>query len=172
MADLVEILSVEHLAIRHLVGNFRLSRFEELVRFDDYLVQSHIEIEEKILFPRLKRYEWDDGPSYTREVDRIAADHKLLNTLFSNIVSWHDEGKDELASKRLQLYFRLLQEHNDSEEKLIFPRWKSISSDERDEALEGAFKIIESRGIEQYLETVKFSENSFSYFFDRNRRKV
>ena len=65
MADLVEILMIEHLAMKrmkekHVTG---ISN-EEFSSFHGFLMNVHVEVEEKIVFPELIEPQWEDHKQY------------------------------------------------------------------------------------------------------------
>lgn len=168
MADLAEILSVEHMAIRHIRKSFYLlddiGPFRE---FHSYLKESHIVLEEKILVPVLKMVDMPDSGEFRARVDRIMADHRLIQALSENLVKWHEDGDIELFRQRLPLYFRLLSDHNDSEEQAIFPRWREIGRRQAADTIREAASVVESFGMKRYMEVTGISEATYRYLFYR-----
>lgn len=166
MADLAEVLQTEHLAIRHIKKAFeREVAIAEFQDFDRYLKDCHIEIEEKLLFPILKASDWEDSGEFNATADRIVKDHRLIGTLSDNLMRWYNEGDLHLFSERFQLYFRLLLDHNNSEEELIFPRWAFLPEESLEEAMIEARNIIESYGKTSYLELTGLSSKAYEYIF-------
>ena len=166
MADLAEILMIEHMAIRHLRKNVENSpNYLILENFHDYLKRCHIEIEEKILFPMLLDNPSEETPGFKDEARRIMADHKLIQALFENLAKWFERQELTNFNSRFPLYFRLLQEHNDKEDASVFPHWNSLSGKELKNGKEEASGIIESFGRKRYLEITGLSEGSYSYLF-------
>lgn len=166
MTDLAEILIMEHLAIRN-------SRWvvdkpydsEAFTRFHSYVRTCHIEVEEKICFPILESYSFPDAKQFRERAERIKADHKLIDTLALNIIRWGESGNVHLISERIPLFFRLLVDHNASEETDLFPRWNSIDSLEMKSSVGDARSIIESFGVKEYMTAVGINESAFSYLF-------
>lgn len=166
MADLAEILLVEHLAIRHISKTFTNPKdLEPFVEFHTYLKECHIEIEEKLLFPLLEAHYWDDSGEFNAKANRILADHRLIDTLSRNIINWHSSGDLELVTDRYPLYFKLLHDHNKREEESVFPRWSDLPQDEIKDTVKEAKSIIESFGTGKYLEMTGLTEHGFYYLF-------
>ncbi len=167
MADLAEILTLEHLAIRHIRKASTNWKGEvQLSEFHGYLKNCHIEIEEKIFFPVLKGHSGEDSKGFIRLVDQIIADHRLIDTLFLNLVKWSETGETKLYGERLPLYFRLLEEHNDKEEDLVFPRWRTVPSEDIKDTLKEAVNVIESYGLPRYMKTIGITKSGYRYAFN------
>lgn len=166
MADLAELLSVEHIAIRHIRRSLENGdSVETFGEFHRYLKECHVEIEEKILFPILKAYVWTDSQEFVSKADRILADHKLIDTLHANLIKWYTSGDLETYHERLPLYFKLLLEHNEREEEIVFPRWDRLPADEIIGTVREAENIIESFGMKKYMEMVGLREPGYRYLF-------
>lgn len=166
MADLAEILIMDHLAIRNarwIVDKPYDS--EAFTRFRSFVKACHIEVEEKICFPILESYSFPDAKQFRERAERIKADHKLIDTLALNIIQWGESGNTHLISERIPLFFRLLVDHNASEETDLFPRWHSIDSLEMKSSVRDARSIIESFGVKEYMTAVGINESAFSYLF-------
>ncbi len=166
MADLAEILIMEHLAIKN--ARWIVDKpydAEAFTRFRSYLKACHIEVEEKICFPILESYSFPDAKQFREKAERIKADHKLIDTLALNIIRWGESGNAHLISERLPLFLRLLVDHNASEETDLFPRWDSIDSPEMKSSVRDARSIIESFGIKEYMTAVGINESAFNYLF-------
>ncbi len=165
MADLAEILMLEHLAIKHTRKELeKRSDYVSLEIFNEYLKDCHIEVEEKILFPILLECS-EISSTLKEEATRIMADHKLIQALFGNLAKWHDSREMEKFTSRYPLYFRLLQDHNDKEDSIVFPHWDSISENTLLQAKKEAVSIIDSFGRMRYLEVTGLTPESFSYLF-------
>lgn len=165
MADLAEILQMEHLAIRHLKNAFdREFDMEHFQEFGLYLKECHIEIEEKLLFPVLQAYGWDDSTEFNATANRILSDHRLIGTLSDNLLKWYNAGDRDLFARRLPLFFRLLLDHNNSEEENVFPRWLLLPALDLKNAKIEAVNTIESYGKTRYLKITGMSEKSYEYF--------
>ena len=167
MADLVEILMIEHLAMKRMkekqvtgISN------EEFSSFHAFLMNVHVEVEEKIVFPELIEPQWDDQVQYAEKIEKIKADHKLINTLATNLKKWYDGGNIKTYNDRIPLYFRLLVDHNTLEEREVFPRWKDLNKfDESGKLAKECKNIIESYGEGDYLKMLDLSEGAFKYLF-------
>jgi hemerythrin superfamily protein len=165
MASLVEILTVEHMSIRTMEvirGSFD---YDSFVAFRSYLKECHIEIEEKICFPILETFQFPDAKAFSSKVERIKADHKLIDTLAVNIIRWTEDGKTEMLETRLPLFYKLLTEHNTKEENDLFPRWDLMDSEMLKSSSSDAMSIIDSFGRKEYMKIIGFNESSLSYFF-------
>ena len=165
MANLAEILMVEHLAIRHSRKALEISPdMVSLETFNTYLKNCHIEIEEKVLFPIILESN-DISTSIKEGAKRIMADHKLIQALFGNLSKWYTSQDMEKFGSRYSLYFKLLQDHNDKEDSNIFPHWDSISGQMLTQAKKEAASIIDSFGKRQYLEVTGLTRDSYLYLF-------
>lgn len=166
MADLAEILMIEHLAIKHSKWLVENHYDNDVFRnFHDYITECHIELEEKICFPVLESFPFMDSKQFTERTNRIKADHKIIDTLALNILKWHESGDDNFVLERKPLFYRLLVDHNSSEEVHIFPRWNQINSIEMKSSMKDALSIIESFGIGEYIDATGISPSAFRYFF-------
>ncbi len=166
MADLAEILMLEHFAIKDakwlIESPFNAQRFTS---FHSYLKNCHIEVEEGICFPLLEQTNFPDSVVFNERVERIKADHKLIDTLAQNILKWYDSGNTEVLRKRIPLFFRLLMDHNASEETDLFPRWDNIDRNLSRSAVKDALSVIESFGRAEYMEVLGINYSAFRYFF-------
>ena len=166
MADLAEILIMEHLAIKKAKWIVEQPYDPEaFTRFHSYVKACHIEVEEKICFPILESYSFPDAKQFRERAERIKADHKLIDTLAVNIMRWGEGGNTGLVAERMPLFFKLLVDHNASEETDLFPRWDSIDSKEMRSSINDAHSIIESFGEREYIEAVGLNESTFHYLF-------
>ncbi|CAC11184.1 hypothetical protein [Thermoplasma acidophilum] len=164
MTDLSELLMVEHSAIRILsrvvYGKESLEAFED---FNEYLVKDHVEVEEKILFPVIVDFDWEDRKGFEQTVNRIKADHKLIETLAENMLKWKRSGNDDLYNLRMPLFYKTLTDHNLSEEDQIFPRWKKLEAETRENALKEAMDIILDTGLDRYSRNTGISREFLAY---------
>ena len=167
MADIVEILMIEHLAMKRMkekqvtgISN------EEFSSFHGFLMNVHVEVEEKIVFPELIEPQWEDHKQYAEKIEKIKADHKLINTLATNLKKWYDGEDIKTYNDRIPLYFRLLVDHNTLEEREVFPRWKDLNNfDENGKLAKECMNIIETYGEDDYLKKMDLSEGAFRYLF-------
>jgi len=95
------------------------------------------------------------------EFEKLEADHKLILTLSSSLLNFVKQGKEELFRKRVKTYVTTVLEHNQQEEILVFPYWKSVSNDTAKSALEHAKRIIQAFGVDEYLEFTGMSKQFF-----------
>lgn len=165
-ADAVELLIVEHLQCKAFRKLQDVSPdFERFREFHEFLLNVHIEVEEKIVFPALYEPLWDDSKEYRATINLVSADHKLLDKLAQNLVKWKEGGKEELYSERMPLYSRLLIEHNEKEESDIFSRWKKLDSSIYKSASKEINNVISSFGIENYRKAMDLTASAFNYLF-------
>jgi hemerythrin superfamily protein len=168
MASLAEILTVEHMSIGRMEFIRGSYDHDSFVAFRSYLKECHIEIEEKICFPILETFPFPDSKEFSSNVERIKADHKLIDTLAVNIIRWSDAGKTDMLETRLPLFYKLLTEHNTKEENDLFPRWDSIDRKLLATSSKDAISIIDSFGRKEYMKIIGFNDSSLSYFFEIN----
>lgn len=162
MSDLVELPMIEHSSIRHISRYIRTTNEEDLAGFHEYLTKVHIEIEEKIVFPLLA--ENADEKSVISTLNQLRVDHKSIDELANGIFKlWSGEDKAAAIDKN-HLYFRLLRDHNDSEDTSIFPLWKSLEESEIKSAMKEANNVIEAFGRDLYVELMGLSTNAYVYF--------
>ena len=161
--DVVELLMVDHLSIRLLVRcGLCVREVGEFAAFHDFIVGCHARIEDEVVFPILKEHFRDVDDEFVKLVEWIGNDHKLLDTLAGNVIGYGGSGGREIYEDRLNLYFKLLMEHNLREEKQIFPIWlKELPGEVRVKATEQARKIIMEFGLRKYTEITGLSEEAF-----------
>ena len=166
MSDLVEVLIIDHLTIKHAGEIFNPDlEIGDFMNFHSYLKECHMEIEEKILFPTLKKGRWGDERWFFTKIDQLISDHRLIDSMVQNVVSWYRSGDMGMVIEHLPLYFKILVDHNNSEESYIFGRWKMISDDERLSAMNEARVVIKNFGLKRYLGVTGLSEGAFMYMF-------
>ena len=166
MLYLVDILMIEHVSIRQISKCASQNPIElDLVAFQRYLEECHIEIEEKIVFPSIESAGADKA-DLKATINRIKADHRLIGKLAANLIQWKSQENIGLFQQRFPLYFKLLTEHNSSEDQLVFPLWnkfdpKILKSDAKEAA-----NIIESFGVKEYLAVTGLSHEAYVSFFE------
>ena len=166
MTDLAEILIIDHLTIKHSGEIFKPdSEIGDFVNFHSYLKECHMQMEEKILFPALKRGTWGDERWFFLKIEQLVEDHKLLDAMIQNIVKWHRTGELDLVKEHIQLYFKILVDHNNSEESYIFSRWKMMPEEEHSAAMMAAREVVRNFGFKRYLGVTGLSEGAFHYMF-------
>ncbi|WP_287960270.1 hemerythrin domain-containing protein [Acidiplasma sp.] len=159
--DLAELLMVDHSSIRIIADNNLLQNTAaELIDFNKFLLNIHVNIEESIVFPLLK----ENNKEISKLIDRLTADHKLIETLFNNLYKWK-VNDDPLFSVRLPLFYKTLKDHNCREESDVFPYWRNIDNDGRNTAMKNAHEIIESSDISNYIKETGISEKMLKYIF-------
>lgn len=166
MPDAVELLIIEHLQCKSMRILEGLSPdFDRFESFHDFLVNVHIEIEEKVVFPSLSQPLWEDSREYRAKIKQISADHKLLDTLAQNLIRWKNSQDEKLYRERLPLYYRLLAEHNEREETDLFGRWKNLDVAVYKTASMEIYNIISSFGRKRYKEAMNLTDSAFRYLF-------
>ncbi len=166
MADVAEVLMIEHEAIRHISRFLTPASEPNLADFHKYLKAVHIEIEEKIVFPAIEEKLPEGRKDMISKIEQIKADHKLIDTLAGNIAKWQERGDLNLVTERFPLYLRLLRDHNLNEDRLVFPWWKELGLREMKSAIKEAEAVIDSFGRENYIEIIGLSPESFVYIFE------
>lgn len=161
--DVVELLMMDHLSIRLLVRcGLCVREVGEFAAFHDFVAGCHARIEDEAVFPMLKEYFSEMDETFVKLVEWIGNDHKLLDTLAGNVIGYGRSGERETYEDRLNLYFKLLMEHNLREEAQLFPRWfKDLPQDVRTKATEDARRIIMAFGLKKYTEITGLSEEAF-----------
>ena len=170
--DLAELLMVDHSMIR--TGTKWISPKSELVtfvEFSTFIDGCHVQVEEKVFFPVISEYPWEDHDKFKDTVNRIKADHRLIKALGDNLKKWNESG-DPLFGVRLPLYFKTVKDHNETEEKLIFPRWLRLDAEVKREALINGIEIIRGFGIENYTSETGMSEDFLSYLSRGEPRSI
>lgn len=163
MGDIVELLMVEHQAIRHLSRYIRRNSDEDLMGFHEYLKNVHIEIEEKIVFPILLEVGDQVDSALKLTIDQLIVDHKSIDSLESEILSLWKNGRQNTAIEKTNLYFRLLWDHNLSEDNLVFPLWKKVGEKDMIAAMNEARSIIDNFGRDIYTELIGLSSGAYQY---------
>ncbi len=152
---------VEHSGIRIIADNNILEKSSaELIDFNQFLLNIHVNIEESIVFPVLK----ENNETVVKLVDRLIADHKLLETLFNNLYKWK-VSENSLFEVRLPLFYKTLTDHNSLEENEVFPLWRDIGDEEKTISMKNAHEIILSNNIENYIKETGISEKMMKYIF-------
>ncbi len=164
--DAVELLMIEHLQCKSMKDlQEKSGDYDRFVNFHEFLLNVHIVVEEKVVFPSLSSPLWDDSRNYKEKIKQIAADHKLLDKLAQNLIRWKDGGNEELYNTRMPLYYSLLTEHNGREEAELFHRWRSLDESVYKSTSREIYNIISSFGIDKYRQAMNFSESIFRYVF-------
>ncbi len=163
MSDLVELLMIEHSAIRHISKYISFNGGDDLSGFHEYLKKVHIELEERIVFPLLISSNDRGDKDLPTTIDQLKEDHKSIDNLAENISTlWAKEDKDTAINKT-KLYFRLLKDHNNSEDGSIFLLWKRVGEKEMAAAMKEARNIINSFGSELYVDLIALSPAAYTY---------
>ena len=161
LMDTVELLMVEHSGIRIIAYNNILQKGSaELIDFNKFLLNIHVNIEETVVFPLLK----ENDSSTSKLISTLIADHKLIETLFNNLYKWK-LSENPLFNVRLPLFYKTLTEHNSNEEILLFSRWKNINLEQQGIAMKNAHEIILSNDVENYAKETGISKEMMDYIF-------
>ncbi|MGC8557809.1 MAG: hemerythrin domain-containing protein [Nitrososphaeria archaeon] len=144
--NVIELLLYEHSALRVIrnewENGYQRVQFE---RLNDFIINHHAKVEDKYVFPKIKFFNSEDK-SLIKEIDRISADHKLIQTLGTNLVNWININDEDMIKRRMPLYWKILSEHNIEEEKTIFHRWKGDL-----ENIDDIIESIKAFGKEEYI---------------------
>ncbi len=159
--ELVELLMVDHSDIRIIANNNLLQKNNaELIDFNKFLLNIHVNIEENIVFPLLK----ENNKDMIKLIDRLIADHKLIETLFNNLYKWKTS-ENPLFELRLPLFYKTLEDHNSREESDVFPLWKNIDNEDKIISMKNAYEIIESNDVDNYIKETGISRQMLKYIF-------
>lgn len=162
MKNVIEMLHAEHVAIfNHVKGINLSSQYEAFLSLKDFLFRMHAMTEDLIFFPRIISYR-RMPEDIIEMVKRLEADHKLLDKLASNILSWKKNGKEKLVEDRLKLFFDTVIEHNRLEESDIFSRSEVQEYPESLEADTEIWEIMKKFGVSRYEEYVGVSDEFLS----------
>ncbi|MEM0139868.1 MAG: hemerythrin domain-containing protein [Ferroplasma sp.] len=159
--DAVEILMMEHSGIRLISSNNLLNTdMARLLNFYKFLDGNHVAVEEHIVFPEIRLY----SPESAKLLDRLIADHKLIEKLFTNLIKWN-ENEDPLFKIRLPLFYKILTEHNALEEAEIFKSWVKVDQESRIKSLKEINDLIVSNNIDNYMHETGVSREQMRYIF-------
>jgi hemerythrin superfamily protein len=153
--ELSELLMVEHAALRIRLHELLETQSQELFqKANRFVLECHAKVEDEVFFPVLYS-------QISESLKKLEADHKLILTLSSSLLNFVKQGKEELFRKRVKTYVTTVLEHNQQEEILVFPYWKSVSNDTAKSALEHVKRIIQAFGVDEYLEFTGMSKQFF-----------
>jgi len=162
--NLVDLLTLEHAALRVHFGYFYQGRAEKLYEVAEFVISCHARVEDAVVFPGLRQLLSRRGIGKgLQALDRLSADHKMISTLYENLRKWTVEGEAELVSKRGLMFAQITQSHNTNEEILIFPYWSGLDKEERSAALELTKSIIKEYGLERYYAVTGISSSAFEH---------
>ncbi|MEM0097155.1 MAG: hemerythrin domain-containing protein [Conexivisphaerales archaeon] len=150
--DPIDLLLYEHSALRVLKFEWE-SGYQRIgfKNINDFVINHHARVEDLYVFPKIKVSNPDDA-DLAKNIDRISADHKLIETLGNNIVKWIDNNDTDMIERRIPVYWKILAEHNMSEEKTIFYRLRSDLG-----SVDGIIESIKSFGINEYIKITGIS---------------
>ncbi len=158
--DPIDLLLYEHSALRVLKAEWE-NGYQRLdfKRINDFVVNHHAVIEDAYVFPKIKASNSSDV-ELIKNIDRISADHKLIETLGNNIVNWINSNDADMLKRRMPLYWKTLYDHNLLEEKTVFFR----SRDNIDN-VDGIIKSINSFGMDDYIKITGISSAMLEMYF-------
>lgn len=160
--ELPELLMIEHVSFRLQFQKLRNDKeIDHFLTLHDFVLNCHAKVEDEALFPRMWTIK-GEGEELQKTARSLAADHKLIEKFGENMRHWLDEGNQELFKKRVETYISTVENHNSSEEKLIFPSWALVEEPERWEAMREAKSIIESYGLDKYMLVTGISREFFN----------
>ena len=154
--DAVELLMIDHSALRIRSEDCEIVNMME---FRIFLMDIHVSIEEKIVFPELVSL----GDNETKKsIAGMIADHKLLDKLYTNLMKWKS-GENPIYEERVPLFYKTLTFHNSQEENLVFPLWKKLEPEMAKKDIKAALEIIDSSGIDVYIRETGISDDMIKY---------
>ncbi|MEM0155402.1 MAG: hypothetical protein QW597_02210 [Thermoplasmataceae archaeon] len=166
MADLAEVLIIDNLTIKRFGETFNVKGdVGDFISFHNFLNNCHMRIEEKVLYPNLRKGIWMDERWLFRKMDQFEEDHKLIDSLGQDIIKWYTERNTEMLDEHLPLYFRILRDHGNSEESYVLNRWRLLPQAERTDTMREAMMIINNFGRKRYAELTDLSDSAISYIF-------
>jgi len=129
---------------------------------EEFVRSCHARVEDEIVFPILKtRLDLLGKEQVVKNVlERLEADHRLIDKIGEQIRLRTVEGNLELLSKRISLYCSTVETHNTTEEVEIFPYWDLEESDTREKVM----KIIRQFGLSRYYDITGSSEELIKKF--------
>lgn len=155
--NIIEQLMVEHAALRLHFHFAREKDFDAIYELEEFVRTCHARIEDELVFPKLKAWIPQSlKDTLGKDLSRLEADHKLIEKIGDQIRARTVEGDAETLTKRILLYMNTVESHNAGEESLIFPYWKASETEEC-EAKSGAWKVIQSFGLNRYFAITGFS---------------
>ncbi len=159
MRNIIEMLKVEHLAIKKYISNLTPeNRYETFLGLKDFVFNVHAMTEDMVFFPRMLAY-LRMPEDLTENIKRISSDHKLLETLAQNLVKWKSQGREDLIDSRIELFFETLMEHNQKEETDVFSREEVYEYPESYEVNSEAWEIVKRYGVAKYESYVGVSDD-------------
>ncbi|AKA49187.1 hypothetical protein IX51_08825 [uncultured archaeon] len=159
MRNIIEMLKIEHLAIKKYINNITPeNRYETFLGLKDFVFNVHAMTEDMIFFPRMLAY-LRMPDDLQESIKRISADHKLLETLALNLIKWKSQGRDDLIDTRIELFFETLLEHNQKEETEIFNREEVYEYPESYEVNSEVWDIVRRYGVARYEKYVGVSDD-------------
>lgn len=155
MMKIIEVLETDHIAIRLLNRCIAEEMdVESFKSFHDFIVNLHAKIEDDILFTTL-RETYKDHEEILYLIDRIHNDHLLLRKLGDKVIEYGEKEEKSMYKKRLDMYMKILIDHNRSEEKLLFPLWENVSEADKEEADKKALDLVHKFGYGKYTSIIK-----------------
>ncbi|MGC8661311.1 MAG: hemerythrin domain-containing protein [Nitrososphaeria archaeon] len=156
----VDLLLYEHSALRVLKSEWENGYQRiEFKKINDFVINHHARVEDLYVFPKIKASNPNDT-DLVKNIDRISADHKLIETLGNNIVKWINGNDEDMLKRRIPVYWKILSEHNMSEEKTIFYRLNDSL-----ESIDGILESITSFGIDEYIKITGISSPMLEMYF-------
>ena len=163
MNDLAELLMIEHSAIRHISKYININNEDDLLGFHEYLKSVHIELEEKVLFPVLISNLDLDSKDLVSLIDQLKVDHKSIDDLAKEISTLWEKEDNGTATDKTKLYFRLLKDHNNSEDSSVFLLWNNVGEKEKATAMKEAGNIIDSFWRKLYIDLMGLPPDAYHY---------
>jgi hemerythrin superfamily protein len=133
--------------------------FNSIYGVEEFVRSCHAKVEDDVVFPMLRNILAFQGKQQVivNFLNRLEADHRLIDTIGEQIKVRTIEGKSEILEKRISLYCSTIETHNTAEETQIFSYWSPDAAQEQD-ANERAMKIIRDFGTSRYYDVTGFSE--------------
>jgi hemerythrin superfamily protein len=157
---------VEHASLRLRFRVMKeIQNYNSIYAIEEFVRSCHAKVEDDVVFPMLRLILESQGKQavITNFLNRLGADHRLIDTIGEQIRLRTIEGKSDILEKRILLYCSTVETHNTSEETQIFSYWIPDAAQEQD-AVKRALKIIREFGISRYYDIMGFSEELMKKF--------
>lgn len=159
MINVIEMLRTEHLAIRTYISKITPeNKYQTFIGLKDFVFNMHAMTEDMVFFPRMLAY-LRMPDDLLEDIKRISADHKLLETLATNLVRWKAAGREDLVDSRIDLFFDTLMEHNLKEEQVVFNREEIYEYPTSYEVNVEIWDIVKRFGVGRYESYVGVSDD-------------
>jgi hemerythrin superfamily protein len=141
--------------------------FNSIYGIEEFVRNCHAKVEDEVVFPTLRRALMSENMEETiaAVLNRLEADHKLIDKIGEQIRVRTVEGDRDILAKRISLYCSTVETHNTVEERQIFPYWGYNSAGQEQTLRRSAMNIVRDFGLNRYYEVTGFSEELLNMFY-------